>query len=393
MEPNKKLADVNSILNLLGDLTDFKSDSNIEESEIETINIEKGDFVEKYFNQKLKYQLDAKEAFSIYLDVGEIKNDLILSINYALLNDNSKLKKDIGLQIINKIIKCLKDETCIQIDSFLPIVSGEKLSLFFQTINQYSYPAHDKIDPQKNYTIIGEITYSLRSQIGENVNQLRKSFILFSLINDLYIKYPQYVENYYKYFILRYFKKKKTEKKSFDSEDIKKIELSPYGNYVFLIVSNKTLKKFQETIYDIENSTFDEKKINDNSLKKFYKEDESLLIKPQNNIKVNEKQKPKFKHFQEMKFLIYKINQNFNYSAKLLYLDSYLNLVTPKCVMAQKLNTIKNDIIDLKNDNEKLKKNNEKLEKNIEKLKKENEEIKKILKDKFPELQLFDLKD
>ena len=52
MEPNKKHADVNSILNLLGDLTDFKSDSNFEESEIETINIEKGDFVEKYFNQK-----------------------------------------------------------------------------------------------------------------------------------------------------------------------------------------------------------------------------------------------------------------------------------------------------------------------------------------------------
>ena len=296
------------------------------------------------------------------------------------MNDNSKLKKDIGLQIINKIIKCLKDETCIQIDSFLPIVSGEKLSLFFQTINQYSYPAHDKIDPQTNYTVVGEITYSLRAQIGDKVNQLRKSFILFSLINDLYIEYPQYVENYYKYFILRYFKKIKTEKKSFDSEDIKKIDLSPYGNYVFLIVSNKTLKKFQETIYEIEHSTFDEKKTIDNLLKKSYQEDNSELYKPKKNNKINENKKnSKFIHFKEMNILIYKINQNLNYSAKLIFLDSYLNLVTPKCVMAEKLNTIKNDIIDLKN--------------NYEKLKKENEEIKKILKDKFPGIQLFDLED
>ena len=71
-----------------------------------------------------------------------------------------------------------------------------------------------------------------------------------------------------------------------------------------------------------------------------------------------------------MNCLINKINQNFNYFAKLIYLDSYLNLVTPKCILTQKLNKITTDIIELK---------------------KKNEKLIKILKDKFPDIELSGL--
>ena len=47
MEPKKEmLIDNYSIVNYLGDLIDFKSDSNYEEKDIENINVEKEDFVE-----------------------------------------------------------------------------------------------------------------------------------------------------------------------------------------------------------------------------------------------------------------------------------------------------------------------------------------------------------
>ena len=218
MEPKKEgqsQSEEDSIFELFGEITDFQNESNYDESKIEELRVQRGDFVEKYFNHKLKFILKSGEAFQTFISLEEVHNDFILSLNYILLKEpnNPEIDKATALNIIAKIDKALKNETAIQIDSLLPLISGKELLSFFDVIKDYSFPQENKIDQNKYYTIIVESTFSLYSQIIDKVNQLRKSFLLFSLINDLYSKYPKYVINYYRYFIARYILQKKVEKK------------------------------------------------------------------------------------------------------------------------------------------------------------------------------------
>ena len=126
-----------SLVSLLGQLTDFKSElSNQEEDKIEEINIQNGDFFEKYINQKLKYQLKSDKAFSSVIDVSEVHDDMILSLNYALIQDpkDPQLNPEAAVKIIEIIDLVLKDQTQIQIDSLLPLVEGKELFDFFNNI-------------------------------------------------------------------------------------------------------------------------------------------------------------------------------------------------------------------------------------------------------------------
>ena len=205
MEPKKEgqsQSEEDSIFELFGEITDFQNESNEEESKIEKLRVQRGDFVEKYFNHKLKFILKSGEAFQTFISLEEVHNDFILSLNYILLKEpnNPEIDKATALNIIAKIDKALKNETAIQIDSLLPLISGKELLSFFDVIKDYSFPQENKIDLKKYYTIIVESTFRLYSKIIDKVNQLRKSFLLFSLINDLYLKYPKYEINFYRYF-------------------------------------------------------------------------------------------------------------------------------------------------------------------------------------------------
>ena len=325
-----------SLVSLLGQLTDFKSElSNQEEDKIEEINIQNGDYFEKYINQKLKYQLKSDKAFSSVIDVSEVHDDMILSLNYALIQDpkDPQLNPETAVKIIELIDLVLKDETQIQIDSLLPLVEGKELFDFFNNIKEYSFPSDNKIDINKKYTVIVESTFCLQSQINIKANQLRKSYLVFSLIHDLYLKYPKYIKNYYKYFIKKYILKSKCEKKDCAKDD-ESIDLSSYGNYIFLIASNKTLKSFKETMESIGKSQY------------------------------NEKESPD----KDMNYLINNINKSKKFFAKIIYFDTYLNVITPKCEIMVKLIKMDEKMNMMEKDINKLKKTNKKLAEYISKI-------------------------
>ena len=375
-----------SLVSLLGQLTDFKSElSNQEEDKIEEINIQNGDFFEKYINQKLKYQLKSDKAFSSVIDVSEVHDDMILSLNYALIQDpkDPQLNPETAVKIIEIIDSVLKGETQIQIDSLLPLVEGKELFDFFNNIKEYSFPSDNIIDINKKYTVIVESTFCLQSQINIKANQLRKSYLVFSLIHDLYLKYPKYIKNYYKYFIKKYILKSKCEKKDCEKDD-ESIDLSSYGNYIFLIASNKTLKSFKETMESIGKSQYNEKESPDVAFWKCFEKEKIKQIKSKktytednnvsNNISDNTKSKKIFleRAYKDMNYLINNINKSKKYFAKIIYFDTYLNVITPKCEIMEKLIKIdekmNNKILTMENDINTLKKNNKKLEEFISKI-------------------------
>ena len=417
-QPNK------SIYELIGELTDFQTDSNLsnlDQDKIDKLKVQRGDFVEKYFAQKLKFLLKADSAISNFIDLQEVHDDFILSINYVLIKEknNPEIKNEKALAIIEKIDKSLKDESAIQMDTVLPSVSGKELLSFFETMKEYSYPSNNNIEPNKKYTIIVESTFNLYSQIYDKAEQLRKNFLLISLLNDLYIAYPIYIENYYKYFIWRYLLGNKAEKTKIDENKIQQINLSDYANYIFVIASNKTLKKFQETRELVDYITFDKEEDPGKLIKKCFAED-NAPIPPKLNISSHEKKNisiPKnastVKGFKEMNYLITKINQQANKSAKLIFMDSYLNLITPKCVLGEKLIQIEEaikkkeqemnekmkkldkelkSIEDLKLMNEGLRLMNEDLKLMNKNLNEENKELMDFLKKKFPDFKSSKLK-
>ena len=371
-----------SLVSLLGQMTDFKSElSNQEEDKIEEMNIQNGDFFEKYINQKLKYQLKSDKAFSSVIDVSEVHDDMILSLNYALIQDpkDPQLNPETAVKIIEIIDSVLKGETQIQIDSLLPLVEGKELFDFFNNIKEYFFPSDNKIDINKKYTIIVESTFCLQSQINIKANQLRKSYLVFSLIHDLYLKYPKYIKNYYKYFIKKYILKSKCEKKDCEKDD-QSIDLSSYGNYIFLIASNKTLKSFKETMESIDKSQYNEKESPDVAFWKCFEKEKIKQIKSKktytednnvsNNISDNTKSKKIFleRAYKDMNYLINNINKSKKYFAKIIYFDTYLNVITPKCEIMEKLIKIDEKMNVMENDINTLKKTNKKLEEFISKI-------------------------
>lgn len=356
-----------SLSNLLGEITDYQVELNIDSLEQNEFTVKEGAFIEKYFNEKLKYLLKAKNAFSSTIDFSQVHDDIILSINHVLLN-NPKLKEKQARKIIKQINKVFQDETFLQIDSFLPLVNGSELIKFFHSIKEYSFPEIINIVENKTYTVIMESTFCLHSQIGKKVNQLRKSFLLFSLLHKLYTKYPDYVKNYYKYFVRRYFLREKVDRKRFEVED-NELDLSNYGNFVFIIATNKSLKDFKETENLVQTFSF-KNESPDYSIKKCFEMDEIDLInsgvneinfvekfsakknvkstsstikeedkknKEKEQLDINVNQDPKIiKSYRELNYLISHINKEQNCIAKIIYLDTYMNVTTPKCVIAEK---------------------------------------------------------
>ena len=351
-----------SLVSLLGQLTDFKSElSNQEEDKIEEINIQNGDYFEKYINQKLKYQLKSDKAFSSVIDVSEVHDDMILSLNYALIQDpkDPQLNPETAVKIIEIIDLVLKDETQIQIDSLLPLVEGKELFDFFNNIKEYSFPSDNKIDINKKYTVIVESTFCLQSQINIKANQLRKSYLVFSLIHDLYLKYPKYIKNYYKYFIKKYILKSKCEKKDCAKDD-ESIDLSSYGNYIFLIASNKTLKSFKETIESIDKSQYNEEESPNIAFWKCLEKEKIKEIESKNIFLE--------KAYKDMNYLINNINKSKKFFAKIIYFDTYLNVITQKCEIMEKLIKMDEKMNMMEKDINKLKKTNKKLAEYISKI-------------------------
>lgn len=379
------------LVNLIGEITDYKSEITDDNENMDELVIKKGDFIEKYFNEKLKYLLKSNNAFCVSFELSQVKDELILSINYELINNN-KLKEKPVKEIIKIIDRYLKNENAIEIDSLIPQAKGEELNKFFNIVKGHCFPSGKILDNKKNYTVVVESTFSLKSQIVKKTNQLRKSFLVFSLIHKLYLAYPKYIEKYYKYFIRKYILKEKIEYRKYENEDTE-LDLSSFGNYVFIIASNKTYKTFKEVEF-LTNKFYYKDDIPDECFSKCFEKKADDLIQKEINKTGNIKTKKFFKNeinyeeisqkvcqnplllqaYKNLNYLIIKINQENNYSAKILYLDAYLNITSPKCIISQKLEEL-----------------NQKMEKIIEENKKQekiNKTLLKIISQKFPEYDL-----
>lgn len=369
------------LLDLMGEITDYKSEFS-GDIDMEKFEVDKGEFAEKYFSQKLKYLMKAEICYPIYIDTSNIKNLLANRLYYKVKKD-PELKIDTADKIMKQVDNVLKNEKPIQIDSFIPLVDGKKINDFLNVIKDYSFPVLNNIDENNKYTIIVESTFSLKSQIGKKADQLRRYFLIFSLIHKLYLKYPRYLDLFYKYFIRKYFLREKIKKDNIEDMEEEynyKLDLSPYGNYLFIIATNKTFKSFKEVEYSIKTFAFEDDGP-DESFKKCFETTHKNKIKNKNkvikgkkesnpnfdilNISCDIKQKEKIakkkyindfdysadvnkilrnkylvNSYKSFNYLLQKIHDEKNFKIMMIYLDTYLNLTTPKCFLLQKLDGI-----------------------------------------------------
>ena len=369
------------LLDLMGEITDYKSEFS-GDIDMEKFEVDKGEFAEKYFSQKLKYLMKAEICYPIYIDTSNIKNLLANRLYYKVKKD-PELKIDTADKIMKQVDNVLKNEKPIQIDSFIPLVDGKKINDFLNVIKDYSFPVLNNIDENNKYTIILESTFSLKSQIGKKADQLRRYFLIFSLIHKLYLKYPRYLDLFYKYFIRKYFLREKIKKDNIEDMEEEynyKLDLSPYGNYLFIIATNKTFKSFKEVEYSIKTFAFEDDGP-DESFKKCFETTHKNKIKNKNkvikgkkesnpnfdilNISCDIKQKEKIvkkkyindfdyseninkisrnkylvNSYKSFNYLFQKIKEEKNFKVMMIYLDTYLNLTTPKCFLLQKMDGI-----------------------------------------------------
>ena len=142
------------------------------------------------------------------------------------------------------------------------------------------------------------------------------------------------------------------------------LDLSPYGNYIFLIATNKTFKSFKEVEYITKTFSFKDDDEPDYSFKKCFEIDEPEKTQINSIYSIQEKNSDKkymiespkqevTKIYQEEKeyanevkkvsnnkilsqayksvnYLLQKINKEKNCRAKILYFDTYLNCIMPK---------------------------------------------------------------
>ena len=284
MESNKN----GDIKNLMGVKSEYKTE--IYESENESdFDGEKG---KGNFTEKLKSLLSAKYYYpKTTIEISKVLDEIKLNMNYSALK-SKKLEPNKMNEITGQINKYFEKETKIDIDSIFPFINGKQINNFFKKVDKFSYPKEIQVNEDKDYTVIVESTFSLKSQIIKKSEQIKKAFILFSLLHNFYQIYPEYLEEYYKLFIKNYFKKN-------ESDDF---DLSSCGNYVFLIVTNKEFKSFKEkeeftiNLCNDKNSINislekDLKKININKKQKQKKVNNNNLknVKNKNTININSK--------------------------------------------------------------------------------------------------------
>lgn len=361
MEENKK----NEVKELLGNITDFKSELLSGDEEMENPD---GKTVEKYFNIKLKVQLDAKKSYS---NIKIVLSDFLEELNlymYAKVFNNEKLNKNVAKSILDQITAYFKDETEIEIDSFYPYISGEKIEKFFKLIKNYSFPSFIEVDvdPKTKYTVLVESTYSLKKNIIKKSNQLRKNFLFFSILNKFYKQYQEYLEEFYEFFIKRHIFADKTTNSVYDYKKDAKFDLTYFDNFIILFITNSQFKLFNEVKESIINSKpFEQNEIEFNitkcfnfplipklkgpkaDKKKFLREKEENnselsgcdIEKENTHIKKDGEQKL-FYSYRKFNYLINNINNETNFKVKIVYLDLYLNVLAPKSEIVKKLDDL-----------------------------------------------------
>ena len=333
---------------LLGNTTDFNTE--LSSSSDEEKNPD-GKTVKKYFNIKLKKLLDANEVYSnIKITFSDFIEELHVYIFSKIFN-NDQLDKKVAKKILKEIREYFAGETQIEIDSFYPSISGEK------------------------------IQYCLEKNVIKKAEQLRKNFLFFSVINKYYKKYKEYLEEFYEYFIKKYIFSKKVIGTIYEYQKDNNFDLSGFSNYIILMASNSTLKLFKDASDSIYKATPYEASEIDYNIEKCFQfpilkpkikldEKKSFIGNEGNNgtDNVTTKNRELFDSYRRFKYLFEKINLENDFKAKSIYLDLYLKVVTPKKQIKDKLDELikaikeNNNSLSKKNENMKTELNNTKIQ-------------------------------
>ena len=359
-----------SVQSLLGNTTDYKSDLLSGNDELENLE---GKSVERYFDLKLKSQFEAKNSyFNRKIPISVLLEEF-RSYIYAKIFNCESLQKKTAQKILAGITKYFENEPDIEIDSFYPFISGEKIKQFFESTNNCSYPEKVIVNPNLKYTVIVESTYCLKRNVIQKSEQVRKNFLLFSVFSKYYREYREYIEDFYEYFIKKYIfldKNLKTKPAS-DYQKDKNFDLSDFENYIILVASNSRIKMFHEVSESIKKSKpFEIGGVEFNLEKCFkfplyldsktpiieqkkFKEDKEETNNIYESLGTEQVQKDKNKSdakltysYKKLSYLIDNINSENNFKVKLIYLDLYLNVLTPKCEIKQTLENLNKNLTD-----------------------------------------------
>ena len=397
-------ANKNEIKDLLGNITDYKSELTSGNEELENPD---GKSVEKYFNLKLRTQLDVKHIYSnIRITPSDFLKELELYLCFKTFNEEN-LDKKVAKNIIDQFTQYLKGETDIEIDSFLPYVSGQKIQKFFGLIKNYSFPTIvEGIKSEKKYTVLVESTYCLIKNIIKKTEQMRKNFLFFSVLNKLYKQNENYLKDFYEFFVRKHIFSDKRVKTFYDFEKDKEFNLSSFENLVILFISNSKynyFKEVQEKIKKESNLSDNEKefsiekcftfpinltkKVPNISQKKFQEKEEhnDSDLSKSNDEKKKQTDRKIFDSYRILKYLLQKINDEKNVKVKVIYLDLYLNVLTPKTEIMNRLEGLYNKITITES---KL----VKTEESLEETKKIVDNLVKYIKDKDPDFKLEGMK-
>ena len=138
------------------------------------------------------------------------------------------------------------------------------------------------------------------------------------------------------------------------------LDLSLFGNYIFIIATNKTFKSFREIEYITKTFSYKDNDKIDDSLKKcfeiddgetrkqnitekkppkvtkIYREEEEEEKGYESEFKKVSKNKELVQAYKSLNYLMKNINKEKNCRANMIYFDTYLNCITPKCVLFKK---------------------------------------------------------
>ena len=342
------------------------SSSQNEKSDKESKNKKKEDLAdEKYFHFKLKYLLNVADNLSfsnVEIEISSFLKDIESYIDEE--TQKNKLDEKKAIEIKEEINDTMIDEKKIELDSCFINVKGKEMIKFFQSLEKYSFPSLDgKILENESYVILVESTHSLRSQIPKKTEQLRKYYLFFSSLDKWLNDYKKYLGTFFDYFIGKYFLRLNSSNTKLTPKTYK-ANFSLSRKFVILIISDHTLKVFKETIANIEKSQIPltlkkEVKKCFPSLygcekKNYQNEVKNNEIKDNKEIEVKgKKNKKSFKesvmeNLPYLNYLINQINKENNWTVKIIYLDLYLDLIVPNCVIAENLNLINEEINALK---------------------------------------------
>ena len=337
------------------------SSSQNEKSDKESKNKKKEDLAdEKYFHFKLKYLLNVADNLSfsnVEIEISSFLKDIESYIDEE--TQKNKLDEKKAIEIKEEINDTMIDEKKIELDSCFINVKGKEMIKFFQSLEKYSFPSLDgKILENESYVILVE-----SSQIPKKTEQLRKYYLFFSSLDKWLNDYKKYLGTFFDYFIGKYFLRLNSSNTKLTPKTYK-ANFSLSRKFVILIISDHTLKVFKETIANIEKSQIPltlkkEVKKCFPSLygcekKNYQNEVKNNEIKDNKEIEVKgKKNKKSFKesvmeNLPYLNYLINQINKENNWTVKIIYLDLYLDLIVPNCVIAENLNLINEEINALK---------------------------------------------